>query len=57
MTLSQMLFALLPMLTGVGFLLWYAWGLSAWHSLWAALGMAALPVLILLVLDRRERRT
>ena len=56
MNLPQLLAALLPILSAVGFLLWYAWGLTAWQSALAGLGMGALPVAIVGVLAWRERR-
>ena len=56
MTLPQMFAILTPILTVAGFLLWQAWGLGAWESLAAGLGMGALPVLIVASLAWLERR-
>ena len=55
-SLPQLFAALLPILTAVGFLLWYAFGLGAWQSLLAGLGMGALPIAIVAVLAWSERR-
>ena len=52
-----MLAILLPILTTVGFLLWYAFGLSAGKSLLAGLGMGALPVSIVAVMAWLEKRS
>ena len=56
MSLPQLFAALFPILTGLGFLLWSAWGLPPWQSLLAGLGMAAFPVAIVAVLAWTERK-
>ena len=56
MTLPQMFYALVPILTGLGFLLWSAWGLPPLQALLAGLGMAALPVSIVGVMAWIEKR-
>ncbi len=52
-----MFYALTPILTGLGTLLWLAFGLGFWQSLLAGLGMGLLPVAIVAVLAWREKRS